>query len=148
MSSTANEKWQVPKQWYPTYTVAQSITLSETHDVSRFCDNVSPYDLPLYSNVIISAMASQITGVWIVCSIACSNKISRLRVTGLCEGNPAMTGGFPSQRASNVENIFIWWRCHERFVISCFLHVLPSWTGPDRLYFRFYLVFVVSVNIR
>ena len=27
-----------------------------------------------------------------------SNKTSKLRVTGLCEGNPPVTGGFPSQR--------------------------------------------------
>ena len=26
-------------------------------------------------------------------------------------GNPLVTGGFPSQRASKVENVFIWW-CH------------------------------------
>ena len=28
----------------------------------------------------------------------------------LCDGNPPVTGGFPSQRASNTENVFIWWR--------------------------------------
>ena len=39
-----------------------------------------------------------------------SKKISKLRVTGLCEGNPPVTGGFPSQRANNAEDIFIWWR--------------------------------------
>ena len=40
-----------------------------------------------------------------------SKKISKLRVTGLCEGNPVVTGGFPSQRASNAEKASIWW-CH------------------------------------
>ena len=39
-----------------------------------------------------------------------SKKISKLRGTGLCEGNPPMTGGFPSPRASNAENVSIWWR--------------------------------------
>ena len=39
-----------------------------------------------------------------------SKKISKLRVTGLCEGNPSVTGGFPSQRATNAENVSIWWR--------------------------------------
>ena len=34
-----------------------------------------------------------------------SKKISKLGVTCLCEGNPPITGGFPSQRASDVENI-------------------------------------------
>ena len=40
-----------------------------------------------------------------------SNKTSKLWVTGLCEGNPPVTGGFPSQRASYTESVFIWW-CH------------------------------------
>ena len=39
-----------------------------------------------------------------------SKKTSKLRVTGLCEGNPPVTSGFPSQRASNAENISILWR--------------------------------------
>ena len=41
-----------------------------------------------------------------------SKKTSKLRVTGLCAGNPPVTGGFPSQRASHTENVFIWWRHH------------------------------------
>ena len=42
-----------------------------------------------------------------------SKKASKLRVTGLdCEGNPSVTGGFPSQRDSNAENVSIWWRHH------------------------------------
>ena len=32
-----------------------------------------------------------------------SKKTSKLRVTGLCEGNPPVTGGFPSQKARDVE---------------------------------------------
>ena len=40
-------------------------------------------------------------------------KTPKLRVTGLCEGNPPVTDGFPSQRASNAENVSIWWRHHE-----------------------------------
>ena len=37
-------------------------------------------------------------------------KTSKLRVTGLCGGNSPETGEFPAQRASNVENVSIWWR--------------------------------------
>ena len=37
---------------------------------------------------------------------------SKLRVTGLCVGNPPGTGEFPAQMASNVENASIWWRNH------------------------------------
>ena len=39
-----------------------------------------------------------------------SKKTSKLRVTGLCEGNSPVTGEFPAQKASNAENVSIW--CH------------------------------------
>ena len=55
----------------------------------------------------MSSVASQTTGVSIVSSIVSSGKskkTSKLRVTSLCEENPPMTGGFPSQNASNAEN--------------------------------------------
>ena len=78
-----------------------------------------------YRDVIISVMASQINSVSTFCSTVCSGadqrKISKLRVTGLCEvippeplceGNPPVAGGFPSQRASNAENVSFWWRHH------------------------------------
>ena len=39
---------------------------------------------------------------------------SKLRVTGVCEGNSPVTGEFPTQRARNVENISISWRHHVR----------------------------------
>ena len=42
-----------------------------------------------------------------------SKKTSKLRVTGLCEGNPPVIGGYPSQRASNAESISTWWRHHD-----------------------------------
>ena len=41
-----------------------------------------------------------------------SKKTSKLCIAGLCEGNPSVTSGFPSQRASNMQNISIWWRHH------------------------------------
>ena len=40
-----------------------------------------------------------------------SKKTSKLRATCLCEGNSPVTGEFPAQRASNAENVSIWW-CH------------------------------------
>ena len=40
-----------------------------------------------------------------------SKKTSKLRVTGLCAGNSLVTGEFPTQSASNAENVSIWW-CH------------------------------------
>ena len=41
-----------------------------------------------------------------------SKKTSKLRVTGLCEGNSPVTGEFPAQRASNAESVSIWWHLH------------------------------------
>ena len=45
-----------------------------------------------------------------VCSGIDKRKTSKLHVTGLREGNSPVTGGFPTQRASNAENVSIWWR--------------------------------------
>ena len=42
-----------------------------------------------------------------------SKKTSKLRITGLCVGNSPVTGEFPAQRASNTENVSIWWCHHE-----------------------------------
>ena len=44
-----------------------------------------------------------------------SKKTSKLRITGLCEGNSTVTGDFPTQRASNAENVSIWRRHHDGF---------------------------------
>ena len=95
-------------------------TLMVTHD-RAFVFSVSLRSEIHYSDIIMSAMASQITNTSIVCSIDCSGayqRKSKLRVNGLCEGNPHVTGGFPSQRASNAENVSIWWRYHD-FVKKC-----------------------------
>ena len=43
-----------------------------------------------------------------------SKKTSKLRVTGLCEGDSPVTGEFSTQMARNAENVSIWWRHHER----------------------------------
>ena len=42
-----------------------------------------------------------------------STKTSKLCVTGLCVGNSPGTGEFPTQMASNAENVSIWWRHHD-----------------------------------
>ena len=41
-----------------------------------------------------------------------SKKTPKLRVTGLCEGKSLVTGEFPPQMASKVENVSISWRHH------------------------------------
>ena len=49
-----------------------------------------------------------------------SKETSKPRVTGLCAGNSPVTGEFPAQRASNAENVSIWWRHHIHHLrVSC-----------------------------
>ena len=36
----------------------------------------------------------------------------KVQVTGLREGNPPVTSGFPLQSTINAENVSIWW-CHQ-----------------------------------
>ena len=64
------------------------------------------------------AIASQIASLMIAYSTVYLGadqlkETSKLRVTGLCEDNSPVTGEFPAQRASNTENVSIWWRHHE-----------------------------------
>ena len=49
-----------------------------------------------------------------------SKNTSKLRVTGLCEGNSPVTGEFPAQMASNAENVSIRWRHHDD--MYCYVH--------------------------
>ena len=55
-----------------------------------------------------------------VCSTVCSGWQQRKQhsstLLALCEGNPPVTGGFPSQRASNTESISMAW--HLQFLWS------------------------------
>ena len=64
-----------------------------------------------YDDVLMSAMASQITSLAIVYSTVYSRCRSKrelkLRVTGLCEGNSSGTSKFLTQRASYAENVSI-----------------------------------------
>ena len=50
-----------------------------------------------------------------------SKKTSKLHVTGHCAGDSPVTGEFPAQKASNMENISIWWR-HYVYTIIC-IHI-------------------------
>ena len=80
---------------------------------------IMPFIITHYSDVIISTMTSQITGLTIVYSTIYSGanqqKTSKLRVTGLCVWNSSVTGEFPAQMASNAVNVFIWWRYNSMF---------------------------------
>ena len=53
-----------------------------------------------------------------------SKKTSKLRATGLCEGNSPVTGEFPAQRASNAKNVFVWWRHHAQVWCTVYIGLL------------------------
>ena len=90
-----------------------------------------------YNDVIMSAMAPQITSLTTVYL----NRLfkaqikgkSKLRVTGLCEGNSPVTGEFPAQMASNAENVSIWWRHHGMGIRAGFVTLREFWVVS---YFR------------
>ena len=65
-----------------------------------------------------------------------SKKISKLCVTGLCEVNRPVTGGFALQRTSNAKNVSIWWRHHVvwlclRQVNNLQCEIMKIVTGPS-----------------
>ena len=64
-----------------------------------------------------------------------SKKISTLRVTGLCEGNSPVNGEFPTQRASNAENVSIWWRHH---VFSLSQNKFSAWMEVNTFLIKSY----------
>ena len=83
------------------------------------------------------------------CLLSClfrhrSKKTSKLHVTGLGEGNPPVTGGFPSQRASNAENVFIWW-CHH-VLVPC-KNWTQTWLSLQLQMFK-YLTVIHSSNYK
>ena len=80
------------------------------------------------------------------CLLSClfrhrSKKTSNLHVPGLCEGNSLVTGEFPAQRASNTENVSIWWchhgELHYQVIFDCvimsvgFTEIKPSFIDHD-----------------
>ena len=64
----------------------------------------------------MTVMATQISGVSPVSSGPRSKKTSKLRANGVCEGSPLVTDGFPSQKASDAEDVSIRWRHHTLFI--------------------------------
>ena len=63
----------------------------------------------------MGAIASQITSltvVYVIVHSGADKKTSKLQVTGLCAENSPVAGEFPTQKASNTENVSIWWRHH------------------------------------
>ena len=56
-----------------------------------------------------------------------STKTPKLRVTGLCEGNPPMTDAFLSQRSGNAKNVSVWKRHLVNDYPPISHHMLASW---------------------
>ena len=81
-----------------------------------FCRSVRFTRRKQYGDVMMGAIASQITSLTIVYSTVYSGtdqrKTSKLRVTGLCARNSPGTGEFPAQMASYAETVSISWRHH------------------------------------
>ena len=79
----------------------------------------------------MSAMVSEITGLPIVYSTACSGAYQRKHQSfaslAFVMGNPPVTGGFPSQSTNNAENVSIWWP-----LIASFMGSTWGPSGADR----------------
>ena len=95
-----------------------------------------------YNDVMMSAMASQITSLFDHPFVHGADRRKYQSSTSLASVRGSV--GFPSQMASNAENDSIWWRHHEYhlkfiFVRSC--KILEAW-------FFLFKVFQVAVKCR
>ena len=75
-----------------------------------------------YSDVTMSAMEFQITSSTIIYSTVYPDTDQRKHQSSVSLafvwGNSPVTGEFPAQRASNAENVSIWWRHHALWSVS------------------------------
>ena len=99
------------------YNTAVSLSLCDRSKQS-WCglDTNIEWCLYHYGDVIMSALAYQITSLTIVYSTdypgADHRKHQSSALLALCAGNSPETGEFPAQRASNADFFSIWWRHH------------------------------------
>ena len=95
-------------------------------NIDSVCDWGDEF-LPYYDDIVMGTMVSQITSPTIVYSTvylgADQRKHQKLRLTSLCAGNSPGTGEFPTQMASNAENISFWWNHH----VQVKNHYLNQW---------------------
>ena len=82
-----------------------------------------------YSDVIMGAMAFQITNLTIVNSTVYLGEDQRKHHSSaslaLVRGNSLVTGEFPAQRASNAGNVSIWWRHRGHWKLSKSIKSIP-----------------------
>ena len=108
-------KERVPKQWCGIRKAALAIPF---HTAS----------LQHYSDVIMSAMASQITGVSIVYSTVCSGADQGKYQSSASLAFVRGSHRSPTQSASSAENVSIWYRHHGeqyQFVLNSLLNWQP-----------------------
>ena len=74
------------------------------------------YGIYHYDDIIMSAMACQITGVSVACSTVCSGADHIKQRSSVLMA--FMTSRFPSQRVSNMENVIIWWRHRDSYIFD------------------------------
>ena len=108
----------------------------------------SNYNLRLihYSDVIMSAMASHITSVSIVCLTVCSGADQRKhQARRHCpyEGNPSVTGGFP-HKGPMTRQMFPF---NDVFVYLCFLAVYHMWYPHCFVLFCFVVAIFSYLNV-
>ena len=76
-----------------------------------------------------------------------SKKTPKLRVTGLCEGNSPVNGEFHAQRASNAENVSIWWRHYGCQLLTVLLGSFKSWNTHHIVKIYIYIVYMYMTRI-
>ena len=92
-------------------------------DVTHF-HSFSCFNITVTSNWALWHLKSPATQMFIQPFKLTSNKTSKATVLVLCEGNPLVTGGFRTQRASDAESVSMSWRHHEMFVCILMLIML------------------------
>ena len=95
------------------YHIESEVPKQTLEDQNRLLQDNERLNEELAGTITITSMASQIASLMIVYSRHRSKNTSKFHVTGLCERNSPVTDEFPTQRASNEENVSIWWRHHD-----------------------------------
>ena len=85
-----------------------------------------------YSDVIMRAIAAQITVIMVFYPTVCSGTDQRVHQSStslaFVGGNSTVTGEFPAQKTSNEENVSIWWRHH---VETCLFNAISNNSWHD-----------------
>ena len=75
-------------------------------------------------------------------------KIPKLRVTGICAGNSAVTGEFPARMASNTEKVSIWWHHYGTTTTFVMSHVYLIWQYIMHVSYLSYFFWVLRLIFR